>query len=271
MLRARTLIIAAAALLCNACINANSGALMQPIVRNVPYDITLAANPAVPVPGQPTLLTFTVRENGKPADVYAVPAQVIRISLASSNGRDFHHAFSDIVQKEPGTYELSYTFTENDAYRIWIEIPNLISSAHHGKDSGYIGFSDIPVGDGSDTANTAQDIYEVTDGTMTVSLAASKTIIAGVPQTFDVKIASAGGQQFETAPADHFYALVSSKTGMYRLEHTDHAKQQKQGFTTDTIIFEQPGTHVLWMELYLFEGSDEMVRILNPVFILTVQ
>ena len=257
-----------AALSLSAC-TGERGSSMHSLISNVDYDVSFYMEPATPVVGEETHITFSVSRKGTAVDVLNAENQVMHITVTSDNLRDYgHYAFGDIREIEPGTYQFTHTFTESDHYGIWIDFPNLTTRDHHGDRLDFRSFSEITI-QGGEAAPLPEAVSKVTQEPFTISLRTKEDLMAELINVFTFELSRTDGVEtkyFEDA--DMFYVIVAPAMGEYRLQHIDHHISTKNSVGTEISAFEKPGKYLIWAELYVH--GDTGIDTVRTTFIVDV-
>ncbi|GEM_PF-2184787 len=222
-------------------------------VRNSRYTIDVEVGDTSITTNDNVRLTFTVRNEGKIADIYS-ENRVVHYVIASENYQDFFHTFAPEV-KTPGVFYIDHTFTQPGRYRIWTELVDTKKGKdlHHNQNAEVVSYVDLTV-----TGRATQALAPITQKTAEVGPYRvnyqAEGLTAGQPTTLTVHASNSAGQTlpvFTDEPA--IYVIVGPNLSYMSHSHTKPALPNNRISITETLP--TAGNYLFWTEVYAQEGD----------------
>lgn len=222
-------------------------------VSNSPYTIEVEIGDTSISTNDEVRLTFTVRNEGKIADIYSED-KVVHYVIASENSLDFFHTFTPEVKK-PGIFYIDHTFTQPGRYRIWTELVDTHKGKelHHNQNAELVSYVELAV-----TGRATQAIVPITQTTAEVGpyqvIYQVEGLKANQPTNLTMHVRNSTGQTvpvFAEEPA--IYVMVGPDFSFMSHTHTKPALPNNRIGITET--FPTAGNYLFWTEVYAQEGD----------------
>lgn len=250
---------------------------LEVLLQDVPYEVVVTGETFTPAVGQTAAIEFAVTLNGQPIDL-AADTIYPHAYVVSEDLHDvwFYHIDS-LEQIETGVYQFSHRFTQAASYTVWIEFNDNKTRDHHGGQSDYIArFTVDPQGAPGDsmlaapTNVTAAQSY--LPGTEYQLRLLPYELKAGEPGTVTIVAEDLKGGRVALLPEfDHFFALASSGTDFYVLDHPHSTQTGDTEAVLGPFTFPRAGRYALWIRLFPDDGTGEVTDAIEGVLILEVK
>lgn len=239
--------------------------------ERMPYNVSTSRNKEAIQQGDFARHRFVVKEDRKLANL--LDQNIFpHVAVVSDDLSDiaFYHVDRLSIPKD-GIYEFDHQFTANSNYTLWFEINDNSTADHHGENSSYISYVDVPIT--SPALNTTPSTSKTSSTDRTYQLRLEAPVFqAGQPGTVRIFVEQPGEVPVNILEdyEQHFFFVADPAVDYYVLDHFDEELSTSTSVAT-SLIFPHPGIYALWGRIFIGDGSGTAIDLVEGSFTIHVQ